>query len=424
MINYVFRPKRMIRGRKQTARLYSGRYKLDGEARITEVPLKTTDKQVAKKLLNDLVRERERERAGIIPPKNLRDAAAQTMEKHLVDFLDDLRSGGRDDVYVENLGYLIRILIRECKWFNPSKVTADSFKEWRSRQKKASKTLNEYLDCANAILNWMIRKERIERNPLVGVEKINFVPAFVRRAFTENEISRLITVAGPSRVGYLLAVHAGLRRGELKALRWEHIHFNEETPVVILDGQFTKNGKDTEIPLHPELAQELRACKPADAKSSDCVLTGKMLPSMWKMKRDLKKAGIEYEDDKGRRADFHSLRHTLATNLARRNIPPRVAMEIMRHSDIRLTMNRYTDASLLPMADAIAKMPNFGATDVAKRDTQIHTQTPDVTRLQPSPSGTPPPELESSKVVYPQEFWRNQSRPDTDEKNCLARIRT
>src|SRR2546428_621450 len=81
------------------------------------------------------------------------EGAKQPMEKHLTDFLDDLRSVSRDEVYIENLGYLIRILIRECGWLNPPKVTADSFQGWRSRQKKASKTLNQYLDCANAMLN-------------------------------------------------------------------------------------------------------------------------------------------------------------------------------------------------------------------------------------------------------------------------------
>jgi integrase len=81
---------------------------------------------------------------------------------------------------------------------------------------------------------------------------------------------------------------------------------------------------------------------------------------MCKMKADLKKAGVEFLKN-GRRADFHSLRHTLGTNLARRNVAPRVAMEIMRHSDIRLTMNHYTDRSQLPVAEAIATLPTFGA---------------------------------------------------------------
>ena len=40
----------------------------------------------------------------------------------------------------------------------------------------------------------------------------------------------------------------------------------------------------------------------------------------------------------GRQADFHSLRHTLATMASQANVAPRVAMEMMRHSDMRLTM--------------------------------------------------------------------------------------
>jgi integrase len=82
------------------------------------------------------------------------------------------------------------------------------------------------------------------------------------------------------------------------------------------------------------------------------VLVGKMLASMWKMKRDLKKAGVAFKKD-GRRADFHALRHTFCTRLARLNISPRIAMHFMRHRDMKLTMNHYTDVSGLPLADAV-----------------------------------------------------------------------
>ena len=59
------------------------------------------------------------------------------------------------------------------------------------------------------------------------------------------------------------------------------------------------------------------------------------------------------------RTDFHSLRHTLATNLALAGTAPRVAMEAMRHSDMRLTTKTYTDAGLLPLFDAVTKLPSF-----------------------------------------------------------------
>ena len=148
-----------------------------------------------------------------------------------------------------------------------------------------------------------------------------------------------------------------------------------------------------------------------------------MLPSMWKMKRDLEKAGIPYEEA-GRKADFHSLRHTLATNLTRQNIAPRIAMKIMRHSNIRLTMNCYIDDSLLSTADAVRKMPSFGRPDTQQKNTQRHPQTLDISCTQPSPAGIPLVESEPSKVIYPEEFWPDQARSDVAEQNCLARIRT
>jgi integrase len=49
-------------------------------------------------------------------------------------------------------------------------------------------------------------------------------------------------------------------------------------------------------------------------------------------KADLRAAKIDPH-----RVDFHALRHTLATNLALAGTAPRVGMEVMRHSDMRLT---------------------------------------------------------------------------------------
>jgi len=152
-----------------------------------------------------------------------------------------------------------------------------------------------------------------------------------------------------------------------------------------------------------------------------------MLPTMWKMKRDMEKLGIEFIED-GRRLDFHALRHTLGTNLSRQNIHPRVAMQLMRHSDIRLTMNYYTDVSGLPLADAINKMPAFTSLATHGDDTQIHTQNPDVMGTKQSPPDTGPPDGEPPKIIQPEQLWRDATLHDIAghelEKSCLARTRT
>src|SRR5438270_494453 len=138
---------------------------------------------------------KEREKAGLIPSASLRESAAWPMTKHLEDYLSELRVVGRDDMYIKNLGYRLNILIRECRWTYPAKVTADSFTDWRAKQRKAAKTHNQYLDSANVLLNSMIKKKRLSENPLAGVEKVEFQPAFERRAYCDDEVKRLLEVA-------------------------------------------------------------------------------------------------------------------------------------------------------------------------------------------------------------------------------------
>jgi Phage integrase family len=129
----------------------------------------------------------------------------------------------------------------------------------------------------------------------------------------------------------------------------------------------TKNHKQAIIALHSDVVEELRKLRLSPGK-----VFSKGLPKMETFKRDLRRAGIDFIDAKGRRADFHSLRHTLGTNLALAGTAPRVAMEAMRHSDIRLTTKTYTDTGLLPVSDAVAKLPSFSRSQAkdSQRDSQ------------------------------------------------------
>jgi len=57
-------------------------------------------------------------------------------------------------------------------------------------------------------------------------------------------------------------------------------------------------------------------------------------------------------DSEGERIDFHSLRHTCASWLIRSGADVKTVQTIMRHSDIRLTMDRYVH--LFPGSEAAA----------------------------------------------------------------------
>jgi integrase len=81
--------------------------------------------------------------------------------------------------------------------------------------------------------------------------------------------------------------------------------------------------------------------------------------------RDLAAAGIDKHDDRGRSLDVHALRHTFGTHLSKAGVPPRVAQAAMRHSSLHLTMNIYTDPTLLDVAGAINALPTFAPESAA-----------------------------------------------------------
>ena len=74
---------------------------------------------------------------------------------------------------------------------------------------------------------------------------------------------------------------------------------------------------------------------------------------------DVQRAGVPYKDADGRQADFHSPRMTFGTMLAKSGAAPRTAMEPMRHTDLRLMMNVYTDPSILNTARAVEGLPDL-----------------------------------------------------------------
>lgn len=361
MIAFVYRKKR--RGGKGNARdrMYRGRYRIDGDDRVTDVPLRTPDKTVAQTRLHDLIAERQRERAGLLPPRSLRDAAAKPLKDHLADYVGDLRQRGRDGKYVEIVQLRTGRLFRECGWVQLRDISADGFVRWRAAQTLAAKTLNEYLGCVTALLNWMAMNGRIQENPLKWVQRAatHGREVRIRRALTDEEIGRLLAASGPRRALYTVALYTGLRRGELSGLRWSDVDLDGRAPCLRVRASIAKNHKSAVLPLHADAVAALSAIRPEAGDASP-----RVFPRVGRnrdFREDLKEAGIVYIDEQGRRADFHALRHTFCTNLQRAGVSGRVAMEVMRHSDLRLTMRVYTDASQLPTTAAIHALPSVTA---------------------------------------------------------------
>ncbi len=364
MICYVFRPKRRVNGKVRIARTWSGEFRLAGDLEPTRIALGVADKQVAEEKLRRIVREAEREREGLVRPKAERDILNGPIEAAIREYAESRRGLRRGVKYCRDRELRLFRLARACGWSSVADINGHSFEAWRARQDGfCAKTLNEYQAAAFQFCKWL--EKRIGNNPMRSVERIKSLgdPRRTRRALTTEELYRLVNVAGERGIVYLVAAVTGLRRGELSKIEWRDVHLDGSQPYISVRSSIAKNAKLVAQTLPPKVAAALRQCCPANVAPHDRVFERSM-PSMDRFRSDLAAAGISYVDEKGRHADFHALRKTLGTELAKSRVPVRVAMELMRRSDAKLTTKIYTDAGKLPIWDAIGELPMFNDTEI------------------------------------------------------------
>ena len=157
---------------------------------------------------------------------------------------------------------------------------------------------------------------------------------------------------------YKTGILTGLRKGGLASIKRKQCFLNVKRPYITLDPNFEKNGEGNIISLRDDLAAELKAWVD-DADDNDPESPLFYVPSglLKIFNRDLVAAEIDKIDENGRSVDVHALRHSFGTLLSTSGVAPRIAQEAMRHSDMSLTMNVYTDAKQLDVHAAVNSLP-------------------------------------------------------------------
>jgi len=234
-------------------------------------------------------------------------------------------------------------------------------------------TSNGYLTAMKGFARWLATTERTDRDRLVSLSRLNakIDPRHERRALPAGDLRAILDATGRSAITfqglagrdrlmlYATAMVTGFRASELASLVPPSFDLAADTPSVTGEAADTKNRQEALQPLPPDVAEALRdylAGRPADQP----VWPGKWFEDAAEMLRvDLEAAGIPYRDDADRVADFHALRHSYITLLERSGVSPKLAQELARHSDIRLTMNVYTHARLHDLAGAVDGLPRI-----------------------------------------------------------------
>lgn len=184
------------------------------------------------------------------------------------------------------------------------------------------------------------------------------------QVFTRPEQERLEQVLfsepKPLYLGILIALYAGLRIGEVCALQWGDFHFengtvsvsktmirirnmtpNAATKTKLLIEQPKTQSSNRMIPL-PDFI--LSYYKKHQKEKEVYLLTGSkryMEPRICleKYKKVLEQAGVGD-------FNFHSLRHTFATRCVENGFDMKSLSEIMGHSNVNITMQRYIHPSM------------------------------------------------------------------------------
>ncbi|MBC8107771.1 MAG: tyrosine-type recombinase/integrase [Anaerolineae bacterium] len=202
-----------------------------------------------------------------------------------------------------------------------------------------------------------MKERRLGADPFDNVSRSNIRKAAkkrARRALEDAESFALIDAAREDRqLKYMFAMLAGLRREYLVTLTWGDVKLNAPIPFIQLHEEQTKNAHSDVLPLHPRLVTVLKAL-PEGMPAKRVVDS---VPDVKTLVKDLRAAGVAPVDERGRRVDYHALRHTFATNLDRTGSTRATKKALMRHADADVT-DGYSHAHLAEMHAAVCRLPD------------------------------------------------------------------
>jgi len=389
----------------------------DGEGVVREVATGCYDKQAAQSVLDQLVRRSELVKARVISPEQDRIADHQrsSLSEHIEAYIQHLQSRGVHSDRLKTTETRMKSTASACRWRWLADLNVDSLERWLGTLTEetaddespampvSAAVYNGFVEVWVAFGFWCIGKrmagkrfhfngdKRLLVNPFEGMRRRDAKQdrRRIARALTEVEMLKLLeaaerrplqeamTIRTGANKGTIAAnvsderkerlkmlgleraliyktfILTGLRADELRTLAISDVSFGD-FPFIKLRNSKEKNRKGSTLKLRSDLAAELRAWIGERDRNETVFTVPKGILRI--MDRDLAAAGIPKEDADGRVVHVHALRHTFGTHLSKAGTAPRVVQAAMRHSDISLTMNTYTDARLLDTADAIESL--------------------------------------------------------------------
>ncbi|MDN5697094.1 MAG: site-specific integrase [Rubrobacter sp.] len=339
---------------------YMARYTIytpDGPKQKTITGKKDESREDVAKKMNKAIADRD---SGLVF-----DSENMSVEEYLNRWLaDSVKDTVRQSTYVSYKRMVNNHLIPGLGRIKLSKLKPYDLKRLYRKKldsKLSTRTVRYTHTIAKKALKDAVRMEMIPRNPADAVDPPKLIQQEMRPLSADQVKALLATASDRLAPLYTVAVHTGMRPGELLALRWDDVDLEGSPATVrvnrsrsttgeIGDPKTSKSRRRIELSAaavkalkeHRKRQLEERIKKAGLWEDQDLVFPSEIGGPLShhnlvrSFKRNLSRAGL---DEKFK---LYDLRHTSATLLLSRNVHPKYVQEMLGHASITLTLDTYS----------------------------------------------------------------------------------
>lgn len=350
--------------------------------------------------------ERIAEKFGLLDAQWL--AASELLTVHLDNYCESIKTARRTAKHIDLYRLRIKRLFDEAGATRWSQLNTEKVRRaWSALTAKSGRPLshgsqNHYLVAFKGFCSWMVDSGRAATNPAKRIKPLTVTDKRERHPFTPEEFIWLVdsTRRGPVRSAkrrdgtlhfqlsgservlfYATAAETALRLSELNSLCVCDFDLDGDRPYVQLRAASAKNRKaPPPCPLLPELAELLRAQFDGKLPGASAFNGPRQHHAARMLRKDMADARAAWivagatpkerdkrgrsdflapVDHRGRFADFHAIRGTVATWLAEAAVSPYAMQKLMRHAKFETTEAYYVKVRPDVTRAALEQLPKL-----------------------------------------------------------------
>lgn len=285
-----------------------------------------------------------------------RDARAAS---DLASWLEYLAVDGKSERTLYGYDRELAALLRAVPDKAIEEITAADINAVLARKPEQSRYITRSV--FNSFFSWAEDDERIQRNPMVGkVPKMRPPRRRPRDIFSEEEVALLTGLDSPHGQLYTILFGTGLRRGEARMLRRDHVDLKRKRLIVYRG----KGSKDRLVPIGSEVSRALADLELLEGLQADDYVWSLVRTKRYRFRKsEIGDSTIDrWHRDACERAsvrvlNMHQTRHTYGHGLRELGFDLEERQLLMGHEHVTTTQRYYGH---LTIEDVARKMEEVG----------------------------------------------------------------